>query len=212
MKRLFAALLLLGCGGVLSACAIANPVLSLAPTTTVSAPSDYVKQVRRWTRHGDTIYDFDAALIVDATFHAPEFQAAFDAKYIHAYRVNENARTQVLAKLDAAANEGYVFHVETSSHTYELGDIKPPKTIWRTTLIDDKGREVSASVISQDRTRPEVLTTFYPYIGIFSRAWRVVFPTALPDGTPLVGPDTKNLTLRIAGPPGIIELRWRFAP
>lgn len=196
---------------LLSGCAITNPVLSLSAPTTPARPSDYVNQVKRWTRRGDTLFDFDAALIIDATFHAPEFQAAFDAKYIDAYRVNENARAQVLAKLDAAADEGWVFHLESQSHTYELGNIKPPKTIWRTTLIDDKGREVSASAISQDRTRPEVLIAFYPYIGIFSRAWRVVFPKTLPDGTPLVTPETKNLTLRIAGPPGIIELRWRFA-
>ena len=43
---------------------------------------------------------------------------------------------------------------------------------------------------------------FYPYANIFSRGWTVRFPRTRADGSPLVGGDTKSLTLRFAGPQG----------
>jgi hypothetical protein len=197
-------------GLVVAGCAAGNQIVSLAPPSPAPKAKDYVDQVKRWHRHGDLRADFDATLIVDAVPFSPEFQAAYVAKYLDVYKVTESGREAVTQKIVGGIGEGWVFHVETQAHTYEVTDLKPPKSIWRVTLIDDRGREVSTQTVTLDPSRPEVLQVFYPYTTIFARAWRVTFPRQLPDGSDLVGPDTKSLTLRIAGPPGSIDLIWRF--
>ena len=104
----------------------------------------------------------------------------------------------------------FEFHLETETHTWEINELKPPKSIWRLTLVDDSGREVPAREVKLETTRTELLQVFYPYTGIFSRPWRVLFPRKLADGSDLVTPETQSLTLRIAGPAGSINMIWRF--
>ena len=59
-----------------------------------------------------------------------------------------------------------------------------------------------------NKERRAVDTEFYPYASIFSRGWMLRFPRTRLDGSPLVGSDTKALTLRFAGPQGSVNLIW----
>ena len=45
-------------------------------------------------------------------------------------------------------------------------------------------------------------------MNIFSRGWTVRFPRTRIDGSPLIGGETKALTLRFAGPQGSVDLVW----
>ena len=58
------------------------------------------------------------------------------------------------------------------------------------------------------KERRQLDMEFYPYASEFSRGWTLRFPRARADGTPLVGGDTKSLTLRFAGPQGSVDLVW----
>jgi hypothetical protein len=196
-------------GGLLGGCAANSQVVSLAEPTTPPVAKHYVDQVKRWTRRGDLLSDFDAAIIAHATFHSPEFRAAYIAKYIDVYKVDDSTRAQVVGAIPSSPDT-YEFHLETETHTWEINELKPPKSIWRITLVDDKGREVSVQDVKLQNTRTELLQAFYPYTGIFSRAWRVLFPRKLADGSDLVTDETKSLTMRIAGPAGTVDLTWRL--
>ena len=193
----------------LAGCASGNKIVSLGAYSPAPRASDYVDQIKRWTRHGDLRSDFDAAMIIDATLHSPEFRAAYVAKYLDVYKVGDTARAQVVAAIPTDP-DAYEFHVETQTHTYEVNELKPPKSIWRLSLIDDRGREIAVREVKLQNSRPELLQVFYPYNQIFSRAWRVMFPRKLPDGSDLVTPETKSLTLQIAGPAGSISLVWQL--
>jgi hypothetical protein len=203
MKRLALALLVAaGCAGNAKVVSLAEP--AVAPST-----KNYVDEIKAWSRHGDMLHDFDATMIVDATMHSPEFHAAYVAKYLEVYKVGDSTRAAAVAAIPYSS-ESYEFHIETQTHTWEINELKPPRSLWRVTLIDDRGREVTASLVKAEKTRPEFLQIFYPYSNLWGKPWRVLFPRVLNDGTPLVTPDTKTLTLRIAGPPGNIDLLWRL--
>ena len=82
------------------------------------------------------------------------------------------------------------------------------KTVWRVTLVDDQGHEVQpAHVCTRSRSGTRSTRSSTPTPTIFSRGWTLRFPRTRPDGTPLVGSDTKALTLRFAGPQGSVDLR-----
>ena len=194
---------------VAGSCATTSKVVSLGPPNPPPSAKQYVDQLKRWSRHGTLRSDFDATLIADATFHSPEFHAAYVAKYLDVYQVPESSRSQVAATIPWA-DGSYEFHLETQAHTWEVNELKPPKSMWRITLVDDRNREVQSSEVKLENTRTEFLQTFYPYTTNFSRPWRILFPRNLGDGTPLVTPETKTLTMRLAGPNGAIDLVWHL--
>jgi hypothetical protein len=198
------ALLLVGCAG-------APPPVSLADPTTPPTAKQYVDQLKKWTRHGHLLNDFDAALDVDATLRSPEFRAAYAEKYLKVYRVGPDRAAKVRGDILSDGADTYEFHVETATHDYDLNDLVGSKTVWRVTLVDDQQHEVLPTEISLVRERKRLDAEFYPYATLFSRGWRVRFPRTRIDGSPLVGNDTKSLTLRFAGPQGSVDLVWTLA-
>ncbi|MDB4966897.1 MAG: hypothetical protein JWN44_2586 [Myxococcales bacterium] len=203
MKRLAlaAALFFVGCAG-------APPRVSLGDPSPTPTAKDYVDQLKKWTRHANLRSDFDAALDVDATLRAPEFRYAYAAKYIELYRIGEENQARVRGEILTDGADSYEFHVETATHDYALNDLTSTKSIWRLTLADDQGHEVTPASVTSVKERRQLDMEFYPYASIFSRGWVIRFPRARADGTPLVGGDTKTLTFRFAGPQGSVDLLW----
>ncbi len=204
MKRLALALAfaLFGCAP--------PPKVSLAPPSLPAKEKDYEKTLERWTRHGEVRADFDATLIVDATLHGPELNEAYAARWSRIYALPPPEAERFRAQLAADTTDHFLFYVETATHKFELNDFGSAKTMWRISLVNDHGQEVLPSEVKAAREHREVDQEFYPYVTIFSKGWRIRFPHALADGTPLVGADTRQVTLRIAGPPGTTDLVWRF--
>jgi hypothetical protein len=210
MKQWALALLLATSGTMLVGCASAPLRVSLGDPKVPPTAKQYVDQLKRWTRHGQLLSDFDQALQLDATLRSPEFRAAYAAKYLEMYKVTPDDQEKIRGELLSDGADTYEFHAESSTHDYVLNDLTGAKTVWRVTLVDDQGHEVTPSEVSLVRERRRLEAEFYPYADLFSKGWRVRFPRARPDGTPLVGSDTKSLTLRIAGPQGAVELVWRL--
>jgi hypothetical protein len=211
MKRWALALLVATGATALAGCA-RRPRVSLGEPKVQPTSKDYEKQLKRWTRHGQLMSDFDQALQVDATLRSPEFRAAYAAKYIEMYKVEPESQPKVRGDLLSDGADSYEFHVESATHDYLLNDLTGTKSVWRVTLVDDQAHEVTPSEVSLVRERRRLEMEFYPYADIFSKGWRVRFPRARADGTPVVGSDTKSLTLRMAGPQGAIDLVWQLQP
>lgn len=202
MKRVLVFALLCGCASA--------PKVSLEPPSSPPTAKDYVDELKRWTRHGHVIADFDEALTVDATMHAPEFRAAYVEKYIDVYKLAPDEAARKRVELNGQIANLWEFHFTTSGHTWEVNELLPTKKQWKLQLLDDKSRAVEATLVKLIRDRIEVEEKFYPLTSIFTRGWQVQFPRNLPDGSPLVTADTKSLTLRIAGPKGDIDLVWQL--
>jgi hypothetical protein len=189
-------------------CASAPIVVSLAEPSPAPTAKDYVNELKRWTRHAHLRNDFDQALDVDATLRSPEFREAFAAKYIDIYRIGTENQAHTRGELVSDGADTYEFHVETATHDYDLNDLTSAKSVWRVTLVDDEGHEVKPALVRAGKERRAVDAEFYPYASIFSRGWTLRFPRTRLDGSPLVGSETKALTLRFAGPQGSVDLVW----
>jgi hypothetical protein len=201
MKHVLVALLLVGCGGA--------PVrVSLAPPDRTFKAAEYVDLLKKWTRHGHLRDDFDAALDVSATLRSPEFRAVYAEKWITVFRVGAEDAARLRNEIQAEGGDTWEFHVEAATHRYETSDLSSRKSIWRIALVDDQGREEVVKDVIGSRDKRELEMAFYPYAGIFTRGWTLRFPRTRADGTPMVGPDTKTLTLRFAGPQGSVDLVW----
>ena len=193
---------------VVAGCASAPIVVSLAEPSPPPTAKDYVDELKKWTRSGHLLADFDEALTVNATFRSPEFRAAYAQKWIVTYRIGPDDAARTRERLMSEGADTWEFHVESSAHRWEINDFSSKKSIWRLALVDDTGREVTAKETVATTNRRELEMEFYPYANIFSKGWTLRFPKTLTDGTALIGPDTRTVTLRIAGPMGVIDLVW----
>ncbi len=189
-------------------CASTPIKVSLGEPSPQPSAKDYVDELKRWTRHAHLRSDFDQALDVDATFRSPEFRAAYAAKYIDLYRIGAENQPHTRGAILSEGADSYEFHVETATHDYNLNDLTSAKSVWRVTLLDDQGHEVTPAHVAAIKERLTFDEEFYPYANVFSRGWTLRFPRTRLDGTPLVGSDTKALTLRFAGPQGSVDLVW----
>jgi hypothetical protein len=199
----------IGFGLALAACS-PPPVVSLAPPVQAIRSKDYVDYLKKWSRRGTLRDDFDLVLDVVATLHSPEFRAAYAEHYVTTYKIGpydiDRVRKEVLA--DGAGT--WEFHVEAATHKFELNDFSSAKTLWRVTLLDDQGHELEKPEVNTSTKRRDFDLYFYPFGNLFSSGWRMRFPQTFPDGTPVVTPETKSLTLRFAGPAGSVDLVWRL--
>jgi len=177
-----------------------------------SAPTakEYPQQVLKWTRHGHVRFDFDEALSVDATLHAPEFRAAYAEKWVAQFSLVGAEAEKVRSDFFADVADVWEVHLESASHTHDEDNFKPERHLWHLALVTDQGREVSASEIKIDKEKRDVATALYPHATVFSRGWRVRFPRKLADGQPLIEAGTRRLTLRIAGPHGSTDIVWQL--
>jgi hypothetical protein len=189
-----------------------SPIVTVAPAAKRPLAKEYWKFHDRYTRHGHLRSVFDAVLNVDATFEPPEFRAAFAERYLNLYNVPESEADQVRAELIADGDATWQFHIETATHLHEDNDLTSRRTMWRMSLLDDHGRAVEPSEITTAKGKPTYMATFYANSGDFTHPWRVRFPKQAPDGAPLIGPDTKTMTLRIGGPQGSIDMVWKLQP
>jgi hypothetical protein len=204
--KLWALMLLWVAAG--AGCASSNLRVSLETPARPPPASEYVDELKKWTRSGHILADFDEALTVNGTFRSPEFRAAYAEKWIKTYFVGPDESARTRERLMSEGADTWEFHVESSAHRWEINDFSSKKSIWRLALVDDTGREVTAKDVLATTARRELEMEFYPYANIFSRGWTLRFPKTLADGTPLVRPDTKSVTLRFAGPMGVIDLVW----
>jgi hypothetical protein len=193
-----------------------GPVSMAEPRATPN-PKDYRAIQKHWTRHGHVTEDFDEALTVDATLQGPEMRAAYIEKWISVYKLGPDEAARARAQLTAEVADVWEVNLQSSSHTIDLDNFSPAKKLWRISLLDDRGRSVSPTEIKLVRDRIEVIDAFFPfpgqktYVGTFTRSWRLHFPKQHVDGQPLIGPETKRVILRIAGPQGSTDLVWELA-
>jgi hypothetical protein len=211
-RAALACTLLLGSAVAVSGCHNwAKRTVSLAPPAVNPPAREYFDQLKKWSRYGHIQADFDDTLAVNSTLQSPEFAGAFAEKWIEVYKLNEPDAVRKRAEVLGEIADVWQFHMESATHKYEDNEFGNLRSPWRVALVDDRNRSVQPIEVKLDRGPRDVTTAFFPYATIFSRGWRVRFPRTLPDGTPLVGPDTKRLTFRISGPAGSLDMTWKLA-
>jgi hypothetical protein len=197
-----ALLLLAGCGESM-------PPVSLAPPAATVKASDYDGVRDRWTRSSRIIKKLDTTLRVYATLFSPEVDAAYVARRAQMFKLPPADRDSLARELARQWTESFVFLISAATIDSSWNDFDRKRSVWRVSLATDHGDQVAASSI-RGETIDATLKELFPFIERFHRAYTVRFPKLLPDGSPLVDSNTRELRLRFAGPLGQTDLVWRL--
>ena len=210
---LCSALLPLGCGPKGSAV-----IVDLGRTPRSYVPSDYRTVLKRWTRTAVITRDFDTTLDVAATFKSYDFRWAWAVKYAAHYQLSTADQDRLIKQQLAELEAAYEFHISATASRFEWIDFHKKDSVWRITLLDDRGNEVAPIEIQKLKIPAAELETFYPPstrsepVTSFYTTYLVRFPTRLPNGQPFDLEHAGKVTLRISGVLGAVELNWLLRP
>ncbi len=195
--------------GLVACTGQAERVSLASPRASRYQAKDYSRLLWRWTRSGRVVKQLDTALKVKATFFAPDYRAAYLARYAQMFKLPQQKRAALAAELAKSWGERYTFVFGAATHDFKWNDFHRKHSIWRVALVNDRGEQVDAQSLERVRRSP-TWDVFYPYLEPFYQLYRVRFPRQLADGRPLFPAGTRKVILRFAGPLGSTDLLWQL--
>jgi hypothetical protein len=190
-----------------AACGAAvDPPVRLVEDWPATAPGDYEDVTARWTRKASMRGPYQEALELAATFKSPEWRAARAEKDADARGLEGEARAQRIAQARAEAAGPYELQVMIVTWDRRESDLeRGAKSVWRLRLLDAQGFEIEPLEIVKDKRPPFIIREEFPAFGDFATAYLVRFPRT----KPLLGPDVRQLRLRLSSTRGGVSLIWR---
>jgi len=182
------------------------------PGQTDESSKDYDRQLKRWTRRQAVtiLKEMNTTLRIYATLQSPAFNNAYVAKRAAMFKLPDEQAAALRKQLADVWRESYPFILVVATHDRKWNDFDKKDSNWRLALFNDKGEQVDATSVEQQRRTTSTDRELFPHLEMFYKLYHVRFPKKLPDGRPLVQADTKRLILRALGSLGQAELRWRI--
>jgi len=171
-----------------------------------SVSGDYADITERWTRRAKMRGPYQEALEIAATFKSPEWRAARAEKDADARGLEGEARKQRMAQARAEAAGPYEFHVMLVTWDRRESDLeRGARSVWRLRMLDEEGFEVEPLEVIKDKRPPFIIRQEFPAYGDFATAYVARFPRT----KPLLGPNVRQLRLRLSSSRGGVSLIWQ---
>lgn len=197
---------LLWLGLLAAACGGAEPAVRLVDSWPTAPVGDYAGVTERWTRSARMRGPYQEALELSATFKSPEWRAARAEKDADARGLEGEARAQRIAQARAEAAGPYEFQLMIVTWDRRESDLdRGAKSVWRVRLLDEQGFEIEPLEIIKDKRPPFIVREEFPAFGDFAIPYLVRFPRT----KPILGPDVRQLRLRLSSSRGGVSLIWR---
>lgn len=188
----------------LIACSGAAPRVRLTEDWPATA-GDYEDVTEEWTRKARLRGQYQEALELAATFKSPDWRAAHAAKDADARGLVGEARAQRFAQAQAEAAGPYEIQLMVTTWDRRENDLdRGKKSVWRLAILDSQGKEIEPLEIVKDKRPAMTLRAEFPAHGDFSTAYIVRFPRT----AALLGPNAKQIRLRMSGERGGVEVVW----
>jgi hypothetical protein len=203
-----AALLVIVLCGLCAACGARQPIVHLTeewPTTI----RDYDDVVADWTRKAQLHAAYQEVCELVATFKSAEWRAAHAVYEADNRGLTGDSRAKHLTEARAEVTGPYELEVMLTTWDRRENDLdRGKKSVWRVVLIDEQGQEIEPLEVIKDRRPSYVVRAEFPGLGEFATPYIVRFPRT----TPLFGPTTRQLRLRMSSTRGGLEVVWIATP
>src|SRR5690606_16174795 len=113
-------------------------------------------------------------------------------------RLTEAELEALLVEEMRAGEEFLDFFVGFFTEQLAWNDLDAVTSIWRVDLLIGGARVLRPVAIERIVDPDPNIRALYPYLGAFSRAYRIRFPRRDELGNPLIGPDATEITLRVS--------------
>ncbi|MEM1417464.1 MAG: hypothetical protein AAGH15_21385 [Myxococcota bacterium] len=197
----------------LGACASAPPLDLYGEAPRDYTPEDYRRVYQRWTRDAEAFAwtELQDVLRVTATFEARDFRWAYVVRYANDHSLVPDQRDALLRATLADAAENHRFFVTLAGQYHREGNLAAATTAWRVLLVDPEGGQTAPVEVERLRRPTAAERVYFPSVGPWRQAFRIVFPAVRADGSPSIPTDAGFVLLRLTGARGRVDLRWDLA-
>jgi hypothetical protein len=187
-----------------AACATTPPAVRLTEDWPATI-RDYEDVVADWTRKAELRAAYQEVCELVATFKSAEWRASHAEHDADLRGLTGEARERRLAQARADVAGPYEIQLMVTTWDRRENDLdRGKKSVWRVALIDEAGREIEPLEIVKDRRPAFVVRAEFPALGEFATSYVARFPRT----TPLLGPDARQLRLRMSSTRGGLEVNW----
>lgn len=169
---------------------------------------EYRQSLAHYTRHQNLYQGLQRRLIWAATLEAPRFREIRSQAYASIRRMTQAELEALLAEEMRTGETFLDFFVGFFTEQLAWNDLDAENSIWRIDLLIDGVIVLRPIAIERIADPDPNVRALYPYLGAFSRAYRVRFPRWDEHGRPLVDTGARNLTLRVSSAIAHGELTW----
>lgn len=173
--------------------------------------SDYPSVYKEWTRHSRLVQEVGTVIEAWATYKSPDFRQAYIAKYSRVYDLPDHDRAALQKEQLEVSRGTFDFHVAVQTTIDRWNDLERKNSPWRVTLVDEAGTELSPTAIRAMKLPELYETKFFPERTDFTRTYSITFSRPAEEQA-FAASAKKQLTLRIAGPMGRIDMVWDAKP
>ncbi|MCP4446698.1 MAG: hypothetical protein GY811_15330 [Myxococcales bacterium] len=167
---------------------------------------DFEETSEHWTRRGvlrAPLEDQASQLMeVYATYLSTDWRASYVDRQCKLQRMSGERRLELEGEHQESAAKQHEVELLVTTYHPQHNDLHRERSIWRISLVDDSGNEISAQSVERDRRPREIVSAEFDNFGDFAEAYRVVFPAepAILEG--------KKFSLRVSSSLGIVEVEW----
>lgn len=185
------------------------PAVDFSDAVRSYQPGDFDRVRDLWTRHAKLVRDVGTVIEIWATYKSSDFRQAYIEQYAALYGLGADEKRELRTAQLEAARTSYEFHLVAQSTEWTWNNLEHKDTVWRLALGDRAGNEISPNHVSHEKLPELYELRFFPLRTDFSRTYAVRFPRD-PAGK-FAGPQTGQLTLKVAGPLGTASVAWESA-
>jgi hypothetical protein len=163
----------------------------------------------RWGRTAWVVHDYDTALEAHVMLFSDDFLGAWLHKVARMRCLAPEDYRELVDTQIADTSRYVVAMVVMTTSRWDWNDLGSAHSVWTLSFLDESERSVEAVGRQASPDKLDTLEELYPGVTPFTRAWLVRFPRTFADGTPLIRPDARWVTIRFAGPLGKADVRWQ---
>lgn len=172
--------------------------------------STYKAKHDSWTREANIHQGLEASLIISATYKSAEFRQAYIDEYAATYQLTPAQRSLLLIDEEKAVLQSHDFVVAAYVVNKKWDDFDKIKSSWRFYLENDQHERVEPIEIKKLLRNDPIMDHFFPQITPWKTTYYVRFPINVAgSGKPVMGTDTANIKMVIAGVVGTVEMTWQ---
>lgn len=187
-----------------AACGATDPRVRLSGEWPPHA-GDYYTVTQEWTRSAVLRGSYQEVMELSATLKAPEWRAAHAERDAAIRGLVGEARAQRIAQAQADAAGPYEFELMVTTWDRRENDLdRGKKSVWRVRLLAPDGTEIEPIEIVRDKRPAFVTRAEFPALGDFAEAYVARFPRE----ANVLGPDVRQVRLRISGERGGLQVNW----
>ena len=165
----------------------------------------------QWTREARIHQGLEVELIVSATFKSETFRRAYAQEYGKVFRLTSEETEQFIEDQLQLARQSHEFVVASFVPEKKWDEFDKPQSMWKLYLVNDRNERVEPLTVEKCKAQDATVSYFFPDVTPWKSVYIVRFPCKVPEtDQPLVGENTKSITLVITSVLGTAETHWNL--